>query len=105
VEAPASKGSNGASTPDHQHCGDPVPMAAGHAHAHGVGALQGFRHLTEWFEEYRLYHRRDGRVHEEGDDLLSATRYAVMMLPFARCLDIPNKPCGRVRGLGGRMAA
>jgi len=34
-------------------------------------------------DEFRLYHRKDGRVHKEGDDLMSAT-YAVMMLRFAR---------------------
>jgi len=27
-----------------------------------------------------LYHRKDGKVVKEGDDLMSATRYAVMML-------------------------
>ncbi|HEX2353927.1 MAG TPA: DNA packaging protein, partial [Xanthobacteraceae bacterium] len=37
------------------------------------------------------YHRKDGRVHKEGDDLMSATRYAVMMLRYA-CTDIPPKP-------------
>jgi hypothetical protein len=41
------------------------------------------KHLNEWFEEFRLYHRKDGRVHKEGDDLMSATRYAVMMLRYA----------------------
>jgi hypothetical protein len=34
-------------------------------------------------EEVRLYHRRDGKVFKENDDLLAATRYAVMMLRFA----------------------
>ena len=29
-------------------------------------------------------HRKDGKVHKEGDDLMSATRYAVMMLRHAR---------------------
>jgi phage terminase large subunit-like protein len=35
---------------------------------------------NDWWEEFRLYHRRDGRVVKEGDDLMAATRYAVMML-------------------------
>ena len=39
----------------------------------------------------RLYHRKDGRVRKEGDDLMSATRYAVMMLRYARNL-LPPKP-------------
>src|SRR5215831_7224621 len=55
------------------------------------GRFKVFKHLTDWFDEYRLYHRRDGRVHKEGDDLMSATRYAVMMLRNART-DIPPKP-------------
>jgi hypothetical protein len=42
-----------------------------------------FKHLNDWFEEFRLYHRKDGRVVKEGDDLMSATRYALMMLRFA----------------------
>ena len=44
------------------------------------GRFKVFKHLTGWFDEYRLYHRKDGRVHKEGDDLMSATRYAVVML-------------------------
>lgn len=42
-----------------------------------------FNHLGEWFEEFRLYHRKDGKVVKEGDDLMSATRYGVMSLRFA----------------------
>ncbi len=48
------------------------------------GRFKVFNHLNDWFDEFRLYHRKDGRVHKEGDDLMSATRYAVMMLRFAR---------------------
>jgi hypothetical protein len=55
------------------------------------GRFKVFKHLTDWFDEYRLYHRKDGRVHKEGDDLMSATRYAVMMLRHART-DIPPRP-------------
>jgi phage terminase large subunit-like protein len=47
------------------------------------GRFKVLKHLNEWFEEFRLYHRKDGRVHKEGDDLMSATRYAVMMLRYA----------------------
>jgi phage terminase large subunit-like protein len=48
------------------------------------GRFKVFAHLNDWWEEFRLYHRKDGRVVKEGDDLLSATRYAVMMLRWAR---------------------
>jgi hypothetical protein len=34
-------------------------------------------------EEFRLFHRKDGKDVKEGDDLMSATRYAIMMLRFA----------------------
>lgn len=34
--------------------------------------------MTEWFEEYRDYHREKGLLVKENDDLLSATRQAVM---------------------------
>ncbi|MET3372012.1 phage terminase large subunit-like protein [Variovorax boronicumulans] len=38
-----------------------------------------FSHLEDWFEEFRLYHRKDGKVVKESDDLMAATRYAYMM--------------------------
>jgi hypothetical protein len=47
------------------------------------GRLKVFDHLGEWFEEFRQYHRKDGRIVKVQDDLLSATRYGVMMLRFA----------------------
>ena len=43
-----------------------------------------FRHLSDWFEEFRLYHRRDGKLVKQNDDLLSASRYALMMKRWAR---------------------
>lgn len=38
-----------------------------------------FAHLADWFEEFRMYHRKDGKVVKESDDLMAATRYAYMM--------------------------
>jgi hypothetical protein len=35
--------------------------------------------LTE-FEEFRLFHRKDGKVVKEGDDLMSASRYGVIVI-------------------------
>jgi phage terminase large subunit-like protein len=49
-----------------------------------TGRLKAFRHLSDWFEEFRLYHREDGKVVKLRDDLMSATRYALMSLRFAR---------------------
>jgi hypothetical protein len=48
-----------------------------------TGRLKVARHLSEWFEEFRLYHRKDGIIVPERDDLLSATRYAIMSLRYA----------------------
>jgi phage terminase large subunit-like protein len=48
-----------------------------------TGRLKVFAHLIEWFEEFRLYHRKDGKVVKEAEDLMAATRYGVMMLRHA----------------------
>jgi hypothetical protein len=48
-----------------------------------TGRFKVFRNLSDWFEEYRLYHRKDGLIVKLIDDLMSATRYAVMMKRFA----------------------
>lgn len=36
-----------------------------------------------WLEEFRTYHRKDGKIVKERDDVLSASRYALMMKRFA----------------------
>ena len=48
-----------------------------------TGRFKVFRQLNDWFAEKRHYHRKDGKIVKERDDLLCATRYAVMMLRFA----------------------
>lgn len=48
-----------------------------------TGRLKVFKGLNDWFEEFRLYHRKDGKIVKELDDLMSATRYAIMMKRFA----------------------
>lgn len=49
-----------------------------------TGRLKVFEHLNEWWEEFRLYHRVDGKLVKERDDLMSATRYAIMMIRHAK---------------------
>jgi hypothetical protein len=44
-----------------------------------LGKFKVFSHLAEWFEEFRMYHRKDGKIVKESDDLMAATRYAYMM--------------------------
>lgn len=48
-----------------------------------TGRLKVFSNNSEWFEEYRNFHRKDGKLVALRDDLLSATFYAVMMLRCA----------------------
>ena len=48
--------------------------------------LKVFAHLEDWFEEFRLYHRKDGLVVKHADDLMSATRYGIMALRFAEVM-------------------
>jgi hypothetical protein len=48
-----------------------------------TGRFKVFSTLNEWVEEFRLYHRKDGKLVKERDDLMSATRIAVMMLRIA----------------------
>ena len=47
------------------------------------GRLRVFTTCVEWFEEFLLYHRKDGKVVKLSDDLMAATRYAIMMLRFS----------------------
>ena len=58
-------------------------------------------HLNDWFEEFRLYHRDDGKIVKEGEDLLCASRYAMMCLRFARVLESPSDAYGRASSGGG----
>lgn len=48
-----------------------------------TGRFKVFSTIGEFFEEFRLYHRKDGKVVKERDDLISAIRYALMMKRFA----------------------
>ena len=42
-----------------------------------------FSTLSDWFEEFRMYHRKDNKVVPIRDDLMSATRYAFQSQRFA----------------------
>lgn len=48
-----------------------------------TGRFKVFSNLNEWFEEFRMYHRLDGKIVKERDDIMSATRIGLMMLRFA----------------------
>jgi phage terminase large subunit-like protein len=45
-------------------------------------------HLTEWFDEYRMYHRKDGLIVPIMNDLLDATRGGIMGKRFGKPLHL-----------------
>ena len=69
-----------------------------------TGRFKIFSNLSEWFEEKRLYHRKDAKIVPLHDDLISATRYAFIARKFARYKPAPTvirkAPKGPI--LGGR---
>lgn len=52
------------------------------------GRFKVFSHLEDWWSEFRMYHRKDGLIVKERDDVMDATRYAEMMLRIAEAPDI-----------------
>jgi hypothetical protein len=47
------------------------------------GKFKVFSTLSDWFEEFRMYHRKQNKVVPIRDDLMSATRYAFQSQRFA----------------------
>ena len=47
------------------------------------GKFKVFATLGEWLEEFRMYHRKEGKIVPIRDDLMAATRYAIMSVRFA----------------------
>lgn len=48
-----------------------------------TGRFKVFRTCFFWLEEFRMYHRKDGQIVKERDDVISASRYALMMKRYA----------------------
>lgn len=49
-----------------------------------TGRWKVFKTCRNWFDEQRIFHRKDGKLVKLRDDVLSASRYAHMMLRHAR---------------------
>jgi phage terminase large subunit-like protein len=60
-----------------------------------TGKLKVARHLSDWLEERRFYHRKDGQIVKLKDDLMSATRIALMMKRAARAVNLGSAIPGR----------
>lgn len=48
-----------------------------------TGRFRVFSTCQPFFDEFRMYHRKDGKIHDFKDDVLKATFYAIMMLRHA----------------------
>ena len=48
-----------------------------------AGRFKVAKHLNDWWEEMRTYHRKEGKIVREHDDLISAVRYAWVMRRIA----------------------
>ena len=63
-----------------------------------TGRLKVAAHLSEWFEEYRFYHRKDGQIVKIKDDIMSASRVGVMMKRCARAVPLGSYAAPRMPG-------
>lgn len=63
-----------------------------------TGRLKIANHLSEFIEERRFYHRKDGKIVKVRDDLLSACRIGLMMKRFARAVGLGSYAVARQGG-------
>jgi len=55
------------------------------------GRFKIFRTLNEVWEEFRMYHRKEGKRIEKHDDLMDAMRYAALSLERGECVGEDNR--------------
>ncbi len=64
-----------------------------------TGRLKVFSTCTKYFEERRMYHRdMNGKLVKLNDDLISACRYAIMMVRHARTITVTPRKVVSYRG-------
>jgi phage terminase large subunit-like protein len=51
-----------------------------------TGKWKVFSTCQNWIDEYRTYHRDEGKIVKQDDDLISASRYGMMMIRHARIM-------------------
>ena len=62
-----------------------------------TGRFKVAAHLSDWFEEQRFYHRKDGLIVKSHDDILDATRIGVMGKRFGRPVQLGGQGVHRSR--------
>lgn len=74
-----------------------------------AGKLKVAAHLSDWFEEFRFYHRDKGLIVKKNDDLMSMTRIGVMARRFAKPVLLgprkPVRPSGAIICDGAELSA
>lgn len=69
------------------------------------GRFKALEACTEFFDEYRLYHRKDGQLTKRRDDVLKSLFYAMMMLRFAQTnINAQRKPKLPTRSIASMRA-
>lgn len=91
--------------PDGSKYVEPGLLAMNHAMA--TDRFKVFRSAELFFDEYRTYHRKDGKVVKERDDIMSAVRYCYQMIKIhGRVLDtIKRTGSGLYPNLGLRTTS
>jgi putative alpha-1,2-mannosidase len=56
------------------------------------GTFKVASHLSDWFDEARVYHRDKGQIVKVADHLMSATRIAIMARRYAKPGQIGARP-------------
>lgn len=56
------------------------------------GNLKVFSTCREFFEEYKMYHRKEGQIQKVRDDVICAVRYGIMMIRLA---EVPKAKYGQ----------
>lgn len=65
-----------------------------------TGRLKVFSHLNDWFKEKAMYHTKDGNIVRKGEDIMSASRYAVMSaIRYAQAKIAFNRQVRVMRGV------
>ena len=67
-----------------------------------TGRFKVFSHLAPWWEEFRMYHRVEGKIVKKLDDIMDATRYGVMMIARGKVQQAPVDRYSKGRGASSR---
>ncbi len=68
-------------------------------HRMQTGRFKVLAHLKDFWDEFRMYHRKDGKIVTVNDDVMSASRYACLSLRHAITRPIKTKRYQAVSGL------